>query len=378
MQRIDRQAMPRASGSSRLAWLDCMRAILIIAMVVGHAGSPWTTYVYMVHMPGFLFISGFASYLSRSGATYHPLKYIKRRVGSILVPALLINIVFLVLYWIAEKCGVYAYLQASPWTSLTLRLAGLFSHLSTADLGGATWFLFVLFEVEVIFTLFHWIAMKARRTWIAYGLSLICVVAGYRLAARPVYARYDVDLALIAMLYYAIGYWTAEQDLLRRVDRRVMLPLCLTFTVFFGSFWFKGQLPMNWPTRQFADPFIQLLSCFSGLYLVYEAAQWLCRHGCARPFTAIGQRTYCILVLHFMAFKLVFLAYHLLGIGSIPLGYLQNLTPTYQLSANGGWLVITAVTLAICMGISYAADHCLPLNYLFNAKWQGMQRRRQK
>ena len=277
----------------RIEWLDCFRALLIIAMVFGHTGSPFNTYIYLAHMPGFLVASGFISYTSRK--KHNMKEYMIRRTTSILIPAILINCIFCLGYWFAMKCGVYSIIQEGEYTSLGKHIADFFLNLRTEEIGGATWFLFVLFEVEVIFTCIDWVGAVIKNKFVKYGLCLIGGLVGYHLSVNKIILPYLLDLALLALLYYGIGYTIAEKNVLDKIERNTMLPICLLLTVFFGSFWFKGRLPMNWPTRQFADLFIQIVSCFACLYLIYQLAIWISNQRFAKIFNMIGKKTYCIL-----------------------------------------------------------------------------------
>ena len=359
--------MAKCKNIERLVWLDCLRAILIILMVFGHAGSNYVTFIYLAHIPGFFVVSGYTSHLKNERYDYH---YIKKRITSILIPAILINVVYILSVWLVKRDfgGDVAYsVECAP---LKLQLENFFIRLYTADLGGATWFLFVLFEAEILFTLFQYLSVKCKCHWLLYGFCVLCGAVGYKLTAGKIYLPYLADLALIAVFYYGIGYFIAEYNILNYIESQIMLPMCMILTLFFGNYWFRGRLPMNWPTRQFAEPFIQLLSCFAALYLLYEAAKWISKRPISFIFSEIGRRTYSILILHFLVFKLVFLISYYLGIGGISKAYLRNLTPGPELTRNGGWLLISVLTIAICCLISAAVERSILLNYLINAKWK--------
>ena len=355
--------------AKRVVWLDCLRAILIILMVFGHAGSEYNTFIYLAHIPGFLVVSGYTSHLKSEICDY---LYIKKRIVTVLVPAVLINLVYILLCWIVDNAAIISghLAYSGEYLPLKIRLQLFFTRLQTADLGGATWFLFVLFEAEILFALLRHLCIKCKCRWLPYGLCILCGLVGYKLATSGRYLPFLVDLSLIAVFYYGVGDFIAEYDILNQIESKIMLPLCIVLTLFFGNFWFKGRLPMNWPTRQFAEPFIQLLSCFAALYLLYEAAIWISKSSFSAIFSEIGRRTYSIVILHFLVFKLVFLISYWLGIGNISLDYLRNLTPGRELSQNGGWVLISILTIAICCFISVVAERSTPTNYLINAKWK--------
>lgn len=67
--------------AKRVVWLDCLRAILIILMVFGHAGSEYNTFIYLAHIPGFFVVSGYTSHLKSEICDY---LYIKKRIVTVL------------------------------------------------------------------------------------------------------------------------------------------------------------------------------------------------------------------------------------------------------------------------------------------------------
>lgn len=125
-----------SKNQNRIVWVDCMRALLIICMVCGHTGSPYNTYIYMMHMPGFLVLSGFTSYLACTKKSYRPAEYIKKRILSILIPAILVNTVFYLFYWMMEKLNLYTFVQAEPYRPLGGSLLSFVKNLRTTDVGG--------------------------------------------------------------------------------------------------------------------------------------------------------------------------------------------------------------------------------------------------
>lgn len=68
--------------AKRVVWLDCLRAILIILMVFGHAGSEYNTFIYLAHIPGFFVVSGYTSHLKSEICDYLYIKKTNRDSSS--------------------------------------------------------------------------------------------------------------------------------------------------------------------------------------------------------------------------------------------------------------------------------------------------------
>ena len=351
-------------NSNHIVWVDLFKAICIVSMVLGHAGAPFTTYIYLFHMPAFMFISGY----TYRGEGYSFLGYLGRKTRNILLPMLLINCIYIVFYVAMQKAGLYHYLQAGAPMGLKDRLKLLFLYCGTPDFGGATWFLVVLFTIEIVARICTGICGKIGFPKADAFLLLLPAAAGWYFISHKIVLPYLLDLSLFGCLFYAAGILTRRGNLLeKKIDHRVMISLSGMTTVFFGSFYFRDQIPMNWPTRQFAASlFIQLASCFSAMYLCYPLAKAIALSEILQKiFSYIGKHTYCILTTHFFIFRCIFLVLVLLRL--LPSKDLQNLTPPY--SPYPFWLFMTVAAVGGCMLLAWLSEKNDVLNYIVNARW---------
>lgn len=349
-------------NKSQIDWVDIFKGIAIVLMVAGHAGSPINTYIYLFHMPAFIFISGY----TYNGYRYKFLEYLNKKVKVILIPMIIINIIYILFYDLSLRLGVYGYLQSTATVSLIQRLNIFFHYLGTADLGGATWFLMVLFTIEILFKIISDLSSKLKiYCGDIIGSSIIAMI-GWKYISTGVQLPYLFDLSLFGCIFFAIGVVARRYDILSSyIDKKVMIPLSIIVTIFLGSFYFTNQIPMNWPTRQFAIFPINLIGSICGIYLCYILSKILEQSEVFKKlFIFIGKHTYCILVAHFSIFKLIFAIGILIGI--YPLDYLKELVPRYSLGLQ--WIIITIIAVGICVIISAIAEKNKVLNYIFNAR----------
>lgn len=355
--------------AERIEWLDVFKAVLILFMVMGHAGTPFVTYIYLFHMSAFFMISGYTF----RGEKYSIIEFVKRKCLTLLFPAYLINMVYILFYWGLQKMGLYSFVQAGEAIALKPRVEWLIRAFVTTDLGGATWFFVVLFQVEILFRLFTAISKAFRNENLIFLLAAAAGACSYGLKLADQTLPYMMDLALMACLYYGIGLAAARTGALKRLYRRkqIWIPVCLILTYYFGHIYFKGTLPMNWPSRNFKNVFLQLIAAFGPTCLTACLAVGLNKTKAAGILRWIGKHTYCIVATHFAVFRLLFLA----GIGMkwLPIEQLQLLTPMKAAAQNGGWLLITALTVAVCCGIAWLAEQWKMTDYLLNAR---MERKR--
>jgi len=341
-------------------WVDSMKALLIIAVVVGHSRTPLVTYIYLFHMPAFFILSGYTYKFNK----YKLTEFIRKKFFRILLPAILINVIYIIFYCIVQKCSFYNFISDKEPVGFQDRMLGLSLNLWTTDFGGATWFLFVLFEVQIIIRLFEAVSQKLHCRWVFGALILLTGSMGYFLVRKQKVLPYCLDLAFMACFYFGAGIFMSEKNLLAGIDRNTMLPICMIATIFFGSFYFYGKLPMNWPTREFADLFIQFISCFASFYLVYYAAILLEK---VKYLQWLGRHTYCLLITHFVAFRLIFAIGA--GMGILSLQQMRQLTPDAVTAANGGWILISMLTVLICSAIAWLAEKNPWTDYLINARY---------
>lgn len=346
--------------SKRNARVDVMKAILIILMVIGHSTSPWTTYIYLFHMPAFFVLSGF----TYSGGDVG--RYLGRKFFTILVPALVINFIFIIFYSLMQTIGIYEVISSEEPIKFEERVRGLFLYWATPDFGGATWFLLVLFWIECIAIIMEFILRKIGRESLFCATLLMIGIGGYLLIVYAFPLPYYLDLAMLGCFYYGCGILFQRLNLLSCIDYRVMLPFSICSIIFFGKFYFYGDVSMNWPTRYFTNLFIQLWSCFASIYVVWYVAGFINSFKMDSIFLWIGRHTYCILITHFAVFRCLF------GIGAcigkVSSVQLQHLVPDAEIAYNGGWLVIAFATLLLCSVIAKLAERNRWTNYIFNAR----------
>ena len=187
----------------RIEWVDIFKGICIILMILGHAWAPFITYIYLFHMPAFIFISGYTF----SGDKYSLKDYLKRKVCTLLIPGLLVNVAYIIFMTIADKINIYQFLFESNSMPLVDRFLMFFQHIALPELGGAMWFLVVLFEIEIIYMMLYKMLKKEKRLlYVCVALSLIGwkFIGKYEGATSVIY-RYLIDLSLFGLIFFALG-----------------------------------------------------------------------------------------------------------------------------------------------------------------------------
>lgn len=349
-------------NKERIGWVDIYKGICIMLMVSGHAGSPLNTYIYLFHMPAFMLLSGY----TYNGSNYRYIEYIKHKLISFIVPFCIINILYILFYVILQYLGLYHYLQVGIPIDFFLRIKYFFLNMSTPDFAGATWFILVLFTIEVIFESISRLCKMISNEKNNVILALTVGLLGWLFINKKIILPYLIDLSMYGCIFYSLGVLLRRYNILEsKIDHKLMIIFSSLLTVFFGSFYFFNELPMNWPTRSFSPILIQIISFVSAAYLCYLLSKIVEKLTLFNKlFTFIGKSTYTILIMHFFIFRIIFLILVLFKV--LPISYLQQLTPSY--SIYPGWILLTIITVICCLCISKISEKNTILNYIFNAK----------
>lgn len=242
----------------RIEWVDIFKGLAIIYILIGHTSSPINGFLYTFHVAAFFFISGYASLLDKSSF----LSYFFRKFKRLIIPYFCVNTLFIALV------GVFSYFkidflitkQPIAIASTGNYLINLIKSLTTADLGGATWFLIVLFETVIIAKFLNDFVVKIRNKRMKITalllISFIFLLVGYRLYQSKTPCPFLLDLSFSALFYFILGSYSREYDLLNFLRNRSKMiyavPISAFITVYFTKIHWAG---MDWASDNF-QPFL--------------------------------------------------------------------------------------------------------------------------
>lgn len=223
--------------SRRIAFLDCAKVVTAFLVVFVHCYDTYNAlcvHIKAFHMPLFFVISGMLFHV-----TEQPLRrWLLRQVRTLLVPALISMVLFVLLAIPAYRFGigdVYRELQmTSDCSSMDMLLAyiqktchGLLHSVYVPN--GLVWFLFALFFCR----LFLYVTL--RKLWL--GLSILAVVI---VAVPTFHHRLPLFLpqALMSFPFFVGGYLL--RDKLKSIEgtryKPLMALVCLAATIVLTHF----------------------------------------------------------------------------------------------------------------------------------------------
>lgn len=267
--------------------LNIVKALCILLMVAGHADPPAGLhgFIYLFHMPAFFFLSG---WLLKESYFGQPGLFIKKRLGSLYVPYVFWELVFLLL------SGVFYHLHlADAPLSGREALSQAFRYITFRGhqpLLNGYWFLKTLFfcSIGCLFLLKY---VRRGRGWLIVGL-----VACAGLCRLIPYDTTMVSRLLLACAFYISGF------LFARFKWEMKLPVSL------GALAIVAVVSLFWRESIFVDGWGVLLYypvALLGTLGIFGVATALDRcDPVARGLDFVGRATLTILTFHFLAFRL--------------------------------------------------------------------------
>lgn len=189
----------------RIKWIDILRAIAIIFVVIGHTLTEGEvqTYFYSFHIPLFFFISGMLfKNKEEKFATF-----LIKKIKQLLVPYFCFGIVSILIYAILGKLAANSLGRGNIDGNILMNVLGLlYGSAKTGHLkyNLPLWFLPCLFSTNIIF----YFAIKILKENKIIILVPICAVFGYvinyhtNISCLP----YGLDTAITMLVFFSLGF----------------------------------------------------------------------------------------------------------------------------------------------------------------------------
>lgn len=328
MHRIrNNSSTPPDPSTSRLSYIDIIKGLAIILMVMGHAGFPYTHFLYLFHMAVFFMASGYCWNARHSQSLTSCIHYIVKKIFALYLPFVLCNGIFLALNNVLIDLHIlatntdsfqlvtnqYYFATASRLSAreIAQQMVGILTFEKTRQLGGATWFLRALFWVSVGHCLWMWVLHFLGKRWsdVILAATFICCCVLYEQYRGGFFsAQYVLWFqAVLGYIAYLLGVMLRRlRELFKEKadangDGSLLLPLSFCVLLWLNTF-----VQIHIDRASVTNVFLYIVASVAGWCFLYSLSQSFCT--CA-PLSAalqtIGQHTLSILMLHFLSFKIV-------------------------------------------------------------------------
>lgn len=328
--------MYKSLQQSRNVVLDALRGLLILLMVMGHTTNPFGLFIYHFHVASFFILSG---YLLKFEVD--PFSFIKARFIRLMIPFFVVNLTIEILSRLLLKFGAEGYFVKTS-------IQGIFLNWTTNPLGGASWFLPVLFVSSVFsFCAFRCLySLRVKGELLKYCVPILAIVFflfAYEMFSNKIILPNMIDLSLLATGYLLMG-WSLKN--IKGFEVGCLLFVLLLCYLLFRVFFLPTHT--NWPTRSFNTIIGDVTAAVSGFVCFMYVINLVSNYKITKVFLGalgyLGRVTLPILFLHFIGFKLVYFLFYKLGL--VSKGQIYELVPTeaFQLWY---WVVIGGILFSI-------------------------------
>ncbi|ASA23054.1 acyltransferase family protein [Paenibacillus donghaensis] len=272
----------------RELWMDAAKGLSIIFVVMGHSGDGAANlYLSWFRMPLFFLLSGMVFKPVDPGRY---LGWAAKRTRGLMTPyfayGLLLTVILLV-------------------TNLNLKLFAeniarlLYGGLSLTGPYGVFWFITCLLVTQLLFGYILRFSLRTQITIITacYLLAHLISLTFLRTYNLP----WNMDVSLLALTYYAIGYY-GKKTIPRLIASSAALPLLLVLSS--GLFWLQGagviSYSLNLKYKEYDALVLDLLIPVV-ISLTICAAVYLLSKRLPRPMSSLGnlgRNTITIMYLH--------------------------------------------------------------------------------
>lgn len=160
-------------SKQRVEEIDILKGIAIILMVAGHAGAPFTDFVYLFHMAVFFIASGFCLNVNKFDSLLSLKSFVISKIKSLYIPCCCFNLSMLFLNNIFAKLYltdvVYSKKELLTGTIKCLLFSG------GGRFSGAMWFLRTLFVALIIYAGLVYIEKIYFENKNKFFTSIVCI-----------------------------------------------------------------------------------------------------------------------------------------------------------------------------------------------------------
>jgi fucose 4-O-acetylase-like acetyltransferase len=333
-----------------------VKAIGIILIVIGHSAiyTPLRTFAYLVNIVIFLFVAG---YFFNDNYLEKPLLFLKKKVIRFYVPWVAYGVIFVLLHN----------------TFLKLHLMSFDSHTRIAiepyDLSET------IHKIIGVLTFFQWKEPLLAPLWFLFGIfSGLCVFYVISLIAKTIDKnKFEVYRALLIVICMTIGFVGGAYKWHISIIYR---PFVISGLIYIGKLYsiYKDKIKLspiiaticftglciatalnyqiNVGGMVFGNPLLFLTISCSGCYMILTLAHFINNKfkRLSDILDFIGNYTFSIMVLHYVAFKIAVLIQ--IWVCNYPIMHLAYY-PVIPINTSYWWVIYSIIGVGIPLLSSY-------------------------
>ena len=280
-------------------YVDVVRGVAMVLVVLGHTLMPAVPYLYMFHVALFFFVTGYLFHWRHAQA---PAAFFLGRLQRLWVPYALYAAAAVLLHNAFYAGGVYQAAYGGKETLLHILAALVFAH--GENMTGALWFMEPMILSMVFLALGSFLVHRcARPAWALLLLSVPIYLIGCALCGRGLSTGHHVAVTFVLTLPLAAGcVWREVHARVPWAVKAMASVLGLAAIIFVHQ---ATGTSVELSMSRVIGPKWFLLATFGGFAFCLGACQLLLRFSpLARFLALVGRESYHVMALHFIGFAL--------------------------------------------------------------------------
>lgn len=300
---------------------DIFKGIGIILMVIAHAAFPGKSFICLFHMAIFFICSGVFFKEKSYENIKNLIKSIKSKLKHLYIPFILWNGFLTMIHNYLIKINIYtnnddflllpcgssfglidSYTVTQVFNKLLSTL--IFSH--GEQLGGATWFLRVLFWISIATLIGHYIFSKIikNKTLFSYSRLIIYIFAliiGY-IMQKVGFKFYNIEVMFSCSILY---YFGILYSMFKEKIKINFIFFAISYIVLIISDYFIGG-EVSLSVNKYPNPIWFMIVSISGFFFMLSISKFISKfQSLSKIMSYIGRHTMSILLFHLAVFKII-------------------------------------------------------------------------
>ena len=280
----------------RITWIDTVRAIAMITVVLGHMPvKKWELiWTYSFHLPVFFLISGASYALSSRAGTMPVWSYIKHRARGLLIPYFCLSFLMLPVWYLNYK------IMGNSTTTVKKEIIGIFVSNSSIVKGptNATWFFTTLFLTTICYFLLDRICRHHFAKVFSWCMIIGC--CGFLISFTDlgkIYLPWHIHTIPVAVLYFGlgVGFMRSYSTIMKPFEKYRYFYGILFFVIGSAAGFLNGKVSMHANSYNNGLLFLMSSLCisFSLVLLLQQIPEKV-----SRVLRFIGRNTLVITAVH--------------------------------------------------------------------------------
>lgn len=306
------------NNEGRNSTIDILKGLGMVCVVLGHCtiSKSISNFVNLFHMAIFIIASGYFFNPKKINSFKRLILVVKRKIKTLWIPYVVCNGIFLFLNNFFIKVHIYVnvvdnvqvhnYFETRDFIQELVKILFFFGG---TELGGATWFLRTLFGVYIMYCVVQFIIQKFFPNEgienIVQGIvALLFVFIGWK-ELFPVHTINQI-FSLYCIFWLGINIRKITEIVKSKQIKMVdyYAGMLISFTILNILQNKIGTISIN--GNQYKSPTYLLLTSILGWIFLFSIAIVINKCKClAYAIRTIGEHSLSVLLLHFLAFKIV-------------------------------------------------------------------------